>query len=167
MLPGGAITPFKLRRSFSSLFAIRVPSPPFLVFCRQQLLLGLAGVHAPSTSRLFFHPSCLCLRPLCLSVCVSFFAEVKQKGAQVARRVGFGAVILLAAVIGGGYLLGKRAAAGRGEGSGERTGETGKHLPTIPRVIIVGGESTKIRIAQTPLLFRLYFNNVFCGSSET
>eukprot|EP00903_Cladosiphon_okamuranus_P017822 g16401.t1 len=48
--------------------------------------------------------------------------EVKQKGVQVARRLSLGAVVLLALVIGGGYLLGKRAAAGRA--GGKRTEET-------------------------------------------
>lgn len=55
-------------------------------------------------------------------------AEVKQKGVQVARRVSLGAVVLLALVIGAGYLLGKRAAAGRG--GGKKTEEAGKLVCT-------------------------------------
>lgn len=52
---------------------------------------------------------------------------MKQKGTEVARRAGLGAVLLLATVIAGGYLLGKRAAAA-GRGVGERTGETGRRV---------------------------------------
>lgn len=78
----------------------------------------------------------------------------------MARRAGLGAALLLAVVIGGGYLLGKRAAAGRG--GGERIGKAkeGKRAPRAR-----GRGSSKKYLKMILSCFLVLFRDGKCLSS--
>ncbi|CAM9770828.1 unnamed protein product [Scytosiphon promiscuus] len=60
--------------------------------------------------------------------------EVKQKGAQVATRVGLGVILAVAAVVGAGVLLGKRGAGGGGGSSSGGSSSSGKGKGETARI---------------------------------
>lgn len=102
---------------FLSLFFVEPVGTPVSILVRNSKHPVLACCLG-STHDSFFSRLC---PPACLPVPSFVPAEVKQKGAQVAKRVGLGAILALAALIGAGYLFGKRS--GKGGGAGGGSGE--------------------------------------------
>lgn len=89
--------------------------------CRTFVFIAESGKYNNARISQNLFPSFLAF---CSLAPVPWSAEVKQKGAQVGKRAALAAILALAALSGGAYLLRKRAANGGGEGS--RSGGEGE-----------------------------------------
>lgn len=75
-----------------------------------------------------------------------FFAEVKQKGTEVATRLGMGGFLTAAVLVGAFYLLGRRRRGGDGGGDGSNGQEGGDRAGqcTVARCLLMAAEESRV-----------------------